>query len=306
MLNVGFVPWNAEVNIRVQQTATSLAPITPVTSKTVNFTNPVTNIAQSKVYYANNSSVPLLMDPRTPAQGGQLPGGWTGCVWARYLGDNNNGNDGDLVKGSVAVGGKQWYGYEPEDSFDGEPWAGADWNNSTAPSGTRWTGSGWKTRSCYNAYFNDAGSTFYDNADGSIKTTSPNSATSTSRPLGVPNPKSAPSSTYSGTFRFLDPTTSYSKPAMGGPSGSPSSTHGGSDYDCTPCLTRGIIPLTPNKGMMKTLLQGIQGSDPGGNTNTLQGLLPGVGGADAGRAVQRGGTDGSVQAHSGDRGAHRR
>jgi len=265
LLNVGFVPWNAEVNIRVQQTASSLASITPVTTSGVgSFTNPVTGVSQSVVYFAGNSSVPLLMDPRTPAQGGQLPGGWSGCVWARYLGDSNNGNDADLVRGAVTVGGKQWLGHEPEGNYDGEPRDG-EWQGSEGPSNTRWvTRNDWDNKNCNNSYVNDAGSTNYDNANGSIKNTpAPYSATNTSRPEAVPNPKSAPSATYSGTFRFIDSTTSYSKPAIGD---NPAS------YECPACLTRGIIPLTPDKALMTELLRGIQGDDPGGNTNTLQGL----------------------------------
>lgn len=278
MLRVGFVPWNAEVNIRVQSTPTTLASITPVNPKDVgNKTNPVTGQSQTKVYYAGTSTtdlnrVPLLMDPRTPAQGGQLPGGWTGCVYARYLGDNDNTNDGDLEKGAVVKNGKDWFGYEPEASDDGEPRSNG-WSSSEAPSGTRWASGTWNTKNCNNAYFNDAGSNLFDNADGSVKSSpSPYSSTNTSRPAAVPNPKSNPSSTYSGTFTFIDPTTSYAKPAIGGSAGNPSSSQGGANYDCTACLTRGIIPLTPNKANMKTLLQGIVGTDPNGNTNTLQGL----------------------------------
>ena len=279
MLNVGFVPWNAEVNIRRQVTASTLSSITPVNTQNVgNFVNPVTGQTQSVVYYAGTSTtdplrVPLLMDPRDTSAGGQLPGGWTGCVYARYLGDANNGNDADLVKGPVTIGGAQWLGYEPEGNYDGEPRNG-NWTNSEAGAGTRWTSGSWNTKNCNNAYFADAGSNLYDNANGSVKSSpSPYSATNTSRPAAVPNPLGAPSSTYSGTFHFIDPTQSYAKPPIGGSSGNPSnSSGGGSSWECTPCLTRGIIPLTPNKGTMKTLLQGITGNDPGGNTNTLQGL----------------------------------
>jgi Flp pilus assembly protein TadG len=293
LLNVGFVPWNAEVNVRVQQTATSLAPIpsAPVTKNVGSFTNPVIGQSQSVIYYSDsNKSVPLLMDPRDTSAGGQLPGGWSGCVYARYLGgeistgnnaspnNDDNSNDADLVRGPVTVhdpndgNDYQWLGYEPEGKADGEPQSGT-WTGSQGPSNTRWvTSSTWNAKTCNNEYFLDDGTTNLDNADGSIRSSpSPYTSTNTSRPAAIPNPKGAPSSSYSGTFHFIDPSKPYAVPAIGGNNGNPSSTSP-SSYDCTPCLSRGIIPLTSNKGLVKTILQGIQGTDPTGNTNTLQGL----------------------------------
>jgi len=51
--------------------------------------NPVTGDTQNVLYYANNSEVPLLVNPRN------LAGGWSGCAYARYRGDAYNDNDAE-------------------------------------------------------------------------------------------------------------------------------------------------------------------------------------------------------------------
>jgi Flp pilus assembly protein TadG len=280
LLNMGFVPWNHKVRV----TTEGAGSLTTVTTENVgNFTNPVTGQTQSNIYWANNSQVPLLRDPRSTSSGGHLPGGWSGCIYARYLGDAYNDNDGDIVRGPVTLGSgagqRQWLAWEPMAVYDAEPRSGS-WTSSEGPSGTRWTdgSSGYTNRSCYNAYFNDAGSTHYDNADGSIRSYS---SSDTSRPAAVPNPRTVGSNS-SGFLKFwadsgngsLLSTESYARPNIG-------STPGSSD--CAACLSRGIIPLTSTKATIRNQLSGIALSDPQGNTNIAQGLywawevlMPGV------------------------------
>ncbi len=109
LINVGFVPWNSKTNVRTQG-ATS----TTVTTQTVtSYTNPVTGATgQTTVWKSGLSEVPLLRDPRNTSASGHLPGGWSGCVYARYVGgeatpgaqntntNSVNTNDADLVKGA--------------------------------------------------------------------------------------------------------------------------------------------------------------------------------------------------------------
>jgi Flp pilus assembly protein TadG len=303
LLNIGFVPWNAKTRITTQGQTFSTVTTTPVTA----FTNPVTGQAQSVLYYANNSQVPLLMDPS------QLAGGWSGCAYARYLGDAYNDNDADTVRGQVTVGTgagqRQWMGWEPMAMDDSSPRSG-NWGDPTSSpainngpgSSSRWvttgsSGATWRTKNCNNAYFLDIGTTNYDNADGSIKTTPspPYSANSSSRPAAVPNPKAAVGSSYtewtngttsvtkkySGFMKFIDPTKSYAEPGSGS-SGTAYYPNPGST-DCTACLTRGIIPMTNVKATIRNQLTAITATDPDGNTNLEQGLywawevlMPGV------------------------------
>ena len=121
---------------------------------------------------------------------------------------------------------RQWYGWEPMAVDDAEPRSG-NWSDNSANgngpgSSSRWfTTATYKTKNCNNAYFTDISTTSYDNADGSIKTTSPNSTNNSSRPVGVPNPLAAAGSSYtsggstkkySGFMHFINPTKSYLLP----------------------------------------------------------------------------------------------
>jgi len=291
LLNMGFVPWNSKVNVTTQGQTFS----TVTTQSVTPFTNPVTGESQNVLYYANNSLVPLLVNPNN------LPGGWSGCVYARYLGDAYNNNDADTVRGQVTVGSgagqRQWMGWEPMAKDDSEPrsgnWGDNGANNNGPGSGSRWIASNtWKTKNCNNAYFLDISNTAYDNADGSIKTTNPNSTTNSSRPAAVPNPKAATGSNYtewtsssasttkkySGFMKFIDPTKSYLEP------GSVATYYNNpGSGDCTNCLTKGVVPLTNVKATIRNKLTAITTSDPTGNTNLEQGLywawemlMPGV------------------------------
>jgi Flp pilus assembly protein TadG len=280
LLNMGFVPWNSKTRVTTQGVAFTSVTTTSVTA----FTNPVTGESQNVLYWANNSQVPLLVNPNN------LAGGWSGCIYARYLGDAWNDNDADIVRGQVTAGTgagqRQWMGWEPMAVDDSEPrsgrWGDNSANNNGPGSSSRWIASAtWREKQCNNAYFLDADSTSYDLANGNVKTTSPNTANNSSRPAAVPNALAATGSNYtewtsstnsvtkkySGFMKFIDPTQSYNKPGtVASRNTNPGST------DCTRCLTRGIIPLTPTKATIRDQIAAIQGSDPDGNTNAAQGL----------------------------------
>jgi Mg-chelatase subunit ChlD len=154
LLNIGVVNWNAKANVTVAGQAFDPAQ---TTSETVTpaFVNPVTGAAQDRVYFANNSPVPLLSPPDA---------NWKGCVYARYIGDankypgdpvtvSNNTNDADLSLGQVTVGTKQWFGWEPIRTLEGEP-RGGDWDDDPPDNETSsyWEG---RDRNCDGAYWND-------------------------------------------------------------------------------------------------------------------------------------------------------
>lgn len=281
LVHIGFVPWNAKVRVTVE----GMADNTDSDTVTGFDTNPVTTQSQSTVYYGADvagrySPVPLLSDPAT------LPGGWSGCVYARYLGDAYNDNDGDVERGQVTLGSgageREWMAWEPMAVNDAEPRSGS-WTSSEGPSGTRWRDSsdnGYRQRSCNNAYFNDAGSTNYDNADGSVRV---NNGFSTSRPAAVPNPRTQ----GSGFLRFWADTSDgallgssdsavhhYAQPNIGNKPG---------NSECVVCLSLGIIPLTADKSKIYDPINAIDDDDPEGTTNIQQGLywawevlMPGV------------------------------
>jgi hypothetical protein len=82
-----------------------------------------------QVYFSSNApSVPLLYDPT------KIPGGWTGCVYARYSGTDPTA-DADLTLGTPTVNGVFWPGWEPmadkeSDSQGGSNCYQAAWNNN--------------------------------------------------------------------------------------------------------------------------------------------------------------------------------
>ncbi len=281
LIHIGFVPWNAKTRVTVEGWS---GPEKTTESPAGFDTNPITTLSQSTVYYGddvagNYSPVPLLMNPAN------LPGGWSGCIYARYLGDIDssgfgvNNNDADVVRGQVEVGGKDWYGWEPMAVYEAEPRAG-NWNGTTdaEPSGTRWRG---QPRRCYNSFINDTSSSYRDNANGTIKGSSPNE----SRPRfsgSFPNTAAAGGSTgfrsppvagqYSGSYRYwanyssgsLLANSTFAQPNFGN-----GTTN---DTDCTRCLSRGIIPLTADKSDIYDEIDSITDTDPDGNTNIQQGL----------------------------------
>ncbi|MGF1641171.1 MAG: pilus assembly protein TadG-related protein [Rhodospirillales bacterium] len=117
-LYIGLVPWNSKVN--VMRSGVSFSAGATTTQAVASFTNPGTGLAQSVVYYANNSPVPLLSPP---------PSGWAGCVFNRYIHDGSDANDGDIRYGAFSGGGADWPGWQPvfpgaDPNFGGEPISG--------------------------------------------------------------------------------------------------------------------------------------------------------------------------------------
>lgn len=294
LVHIGFVPWNAKTRVTVENwSGTEKTTETPTGFDT----NPITNLSQSTVYYGDDvagrySPVPLLFNPAA------LPGGWSGCIYARYLGDIDssgigvNNNDADVVRGQVEVGGKEWYGWEPMAVYEAEPRSGT-WSTASngEPAGSRWLGA---PRRCFLSYANDTGTSYRDNANGTIKgstgtesrprfsSTFPNTVVSPATSTGFRSPPV--SGQYSGTLKYwadvennstnnategtggdLLRNSSFAQPNFG--TGSTSS-----DTDCTRCLSRGIIPLTADKSNIYDEIAAITDTDPDGNTNIQQGL----------------------------------
>lgn len=113
LLNVGLVPWNSKVNVMLNGVAYDSGATT--TSAVPTFTNPLTGTAQSVVYYANNSPVPLLAAP---------PADWRGCVFQRYINNGMSEDDADDKLASYSYAGGDWVAWEPITAA-GEPVAGS-------------------------------------------------------------------------------------------------------------------------------------------------------------------------------------
>ena len=102
LLNIGVVPWNSKVNVKNQSDINAGTTMVVTTHGSSSFTNPVTGASQSAYYTTNVSEVPLLSNPSS------IAGGWNGCVYARYI-DDEESNDADLSLGTtVTVGDKSW------------------------------------------------------------------------------------------------------------------------------------------------------------------------------------------------------
>ncbi len=107
-LKIGLVPWSSKVKV---WTNGSTYDSSATTNTTVpSFTNPVTGTSQTRVYYANNSPVPLLSAP---------PSNWKGCTYDRFLKDSVD-NDGDIWDIAGTIGNKAWMAWEPVGP-EGEP-----------------------------------------------------------------------------------------------------------------------------------------------------------------------------------------
>jgi Flp pilus assembly protein TadG len=161
LLNIGVVPWNAKVNVLDFQ-ATGPGAYTGPTGGS--FTNPtqrkyiinsptsVTTATMPGTFKAANSRVPLLLNPNstTITKNGkttnqaQVPGGWSGCVYARYTDDGVMTNDADTALGVSGT----WRGWEPIPNNEGnaDDCYANKWNNNqnwdTSVSGTKPT-AGW-------------------------------------------------------------------------------------------------------------------------------------------------------------------
>lgn len=143
LLKIGIVPWSGKVNVTNDGIAFDPGATTTVTVP--NFTNPITSTAQSEVYFANNSPVPLLAappatepytdsdsdgkydqgEPFTDLNGNAFRDvAWKGCVFARYLPGGVDNDANQIVGPVVGLGGADWPAWEVVDSR-GEPVPGS-------------------------------------------------------------------------------------------------------------------------------------------------------------------------------------
>ena len=230
LLHVGLVPWNQGVNVARNGVAFST-----VTKQAVStFTNPVTNQNQSFLYFANNSPVPLLNDPRCwnpsdadPTNCANKDTTWAGAVYQRYTDDDDQTNDGEFALGDVTVGGKQWFGFEAAPNRHSQP------RSSTWPSGSGSGPSGsWQgySRQCYAVYWE---STALNNSN---------------YPTEVPDKPSW----------YIRSRPSYSI-----------SQNGTDSYECVGTPTQGITALTPTKSTITTAIGQLT---PNGGTMIAGGL----------------------------------
>ena len=109
LLKMGLVPWNSKV--RVWQQGVTFSSTLTTTQSVPTFINPVTGAAQTQIFFANNSPVPLFSWP---------PASWKGCVYARYLNDGIANNDADVVEGSMNTPQGDWIAWQPV-GVEGEP-----------------------------------------------------------------------------------------------------------------------------------------------------------------------------------------
>ncbi len=103
LLQIGLVPWNGKVNATLNG-GSAFDPALTSSVTVPAFTNPLTGLAQTEIYYANNSPVPLLAQP---------PNGWDGCVNARYIAGEDDSEQGDVWLGPETFGDTDWFGWEP-------------------------------------------------------------------------------------------------------------------------------------------------------------------------------------------------
>ncbi|MBT5050330.1 MAG: VWA domain-containing protein [Rhodospirillaceae bacterium] len=104
LLKIGLVPWNSKVN--VQLNGTTFDDTLTNTISVPAFVNPLTSAAQTEVYTANNSPVPLLSAPTA---------GWRGCVYQRHIyngATNDPTDDADTALGAVSFPGGDWVAWE--------------------------------------------------------------------------------------------------------------------------------------------------------------------------------------------------
>lgn len=121
LLSIGLVPWSSKVNVMIQGKPYVASATTSIAVPS--FKNPENGfVSQSKLWFANNSPVPLLTQP---------PASWQGCVFSRYINNATNADDGDIRYGPFAGGGVSWPGWQPifpgtHAKWGGEPVAGSD------------------------------------------------------------------------------------------------------------------------------------------------------------------------------------
>ncbi|MDX9861529.1 MAG: VWA domain-containing protein [Rhodospirillales bacterium] len=112
LLKIGLVPWNSKVNVMIE--GLPYDPASTLAEAVAAFTNPLTGTAQSTVYVADNTPVPLLSAP---------PADWKGCVYSRFIDDDDSATDADIFEGPTTTAGADWPAWEPIGP-EGEPVAG--------------------------------------------------------------------------------------------------------------------------------------------------------------------------------------
>ena len=113
LLKIGLVPWNSKVNVMVE--GQIYHPTSTLPQSVAPFTNPVTGAGQSTVYYADNTPVPLLSSP---------PADWQGCVYSRFIDDEDPATDADIFDGPTETAGAEWPAWQPIGP-EGEPVSGS-------------------------------------------------------------------------------------------------------------------------------------------------------------------------------------
>lgn len=114
MLSIGLVPWSSKVRVMVEGKHFNSGATTSI--DVPSFRNPENdNKSQNKLWFANNSPVPLLAPP---------PSDWDGCVFSRYIHNSNDADDGDIRYGAYTSGGAAWPGWQPVFPGDHPKWGG--------------------------------------------------------------------------------------------------------------------------------------------------------------------------------------
>ena len=102
LLNIGVVPWNGKVNVTLN--GSTYDPGLNTTEAVPPFTNPLTSVSQSDLYFAANSPVPLLSEPVA---------NWRGCVYSRYIHNGATDDDADILLGPLSGGFGDWVAWQP-------------------------------------------------------------------------------------------------------------------------------------------------------------------------------------------------
>jgi Flp pilus assembly protein TadG len=114
LLSIGLVPWSSKVNVMIQGKPYVAGATTSIAVPS--FHNPENGFAaQNRLWFANNSPVPLLTQP---------PSNWEGCVFSRYIHNGTNADDGDIRYGAYAGGGASWPGWQPIFPGTNAKWGG--------------------------------------------------------------------------------------------------------------------------------------------------------------------------------------
>ncbi|MDY0883287.1 pilus assembly protein TadG-related protein [Dongia soli] len=228
LLHIGLVPWNSKVNIKgssgvkLEASSTISNPVTGKQSQSWDMIYPDDGVG------GKEHRIKLLTQPDD---------NWKGCVYARYLGDDDQGYDNaDLTLGYTAT----WPGWQPIPTLEGEPrefkkGEPTKWDNKSGGymNGTDWTNT---TKVCDQSYWNDS---IANSVPHDLLVRYPSSYPATN---GTPN-----------NWKVAKP------------------NFGKSHNDCDACYERGITRLQTNRLAIRDAIGGLDG--PKGSTNITQGLF---------------------------------